>query len=143
MEIRNILFNFKTQFVNIPNVYIKAEMKVYLSNVSDVFFAKLTVEMCVTWPHFIQNDDVTHLVIGQDEDVNIAYLVAMLKGVYIVFDDCKSFYSSVLSLGIYIVACRDASCCKRQLAYEHTGVCTRYEQRSDSPRRGKHLFEQA
>lgn len=92
-RIGEMLYNFERPFTNIPNVYIKAGIKVCISNVSEEALRRISPLICVSWYHFVQYDDVTHLVIGKAESISMAYLIALLKGVYIVEDTCKKYRS--------------------------------------------------
>lgn len=90
IEIRDFLKENKQKSKLIPTVFIREVIRVYIDDLDEFMEDRLEEIYVVTFDHFVQYEDVTHYIINDDENyMTMGYLVALLKGVFIVSRDCE------------------------------------------------------
>lgn len=70
-----------------PNVYILSQMKAYYSTVPTNLIHKSVQP--VYYENYLYDSDITHLILVENFDISLIYLIGLLKGVFIVTENCK------------------------------------------------------
>lgn len=100
-ELKTILLNFNSPVVNIPTIYIKANIKAYANKISLDLMTQYSKIKFANWNTFIFGNQVTHYILDKDEEVTLSYIIAILKGIYIVTSDCNAFTDEIINFRHY------------------------------------------
>lgn len=104
-KILDIISSTKTKENRIKKIFLNASVFAYASEID--LKRKNILKKCdniniLTLPDFIKKNNTTHFIIGENERLSFNYLVAILKGVFIVQENCRKLpdnnFQKLLSL---------------------------------------------
>lgn len=96
--IKYLILKHKVPLAFAPNIYIKKTIKIYASVVTSDMESRLKGIHILNSNQFVYGNDVTHYILGEEEEVSLNYIIAVLKGLYIVHNNCNVFNNHFINL---------------------------------------------